>query len=117
MTKVLVVDDNPDICIIVSTALRGKGIDVRTAESGNDGVSVFLQFLPDIVLLDHKLPDMDGNDVAKKIKATGRKTDIIRMTGEDVAVNDVDMSLYVGKLQKPFKLADMVQYVEGYVKK
>ncbi|BAI61722.1 putative response regulator [Methanocella paludicola SANAE] len=115
--RVLVVDDNPDICDIVSIALKGKGIEVRTAETGNDGISIFLQFMPDIVLLDYKLPDMDGNDVAKKIKATGKATGIIRMTGENVIGNDVDMSLYVGKLQKPFKLAEMVQYVEDHIKK
>ncbi len=115
--RVLVVDDNPDICTIVSIALKGKGIDVRTAETGYDGINVFQEFHPDIVLLDYQLPDMDGNDVAKRIKDTGKKTDIIRMTGENVACNDVDMSLYVGRLQKPFKLAEMVQYVEDHMKK
>lgn len=115
--KVLVVDDNPDICDIVSMALKGKGIDVRTAETGNDGIVIFMEFSPDIVLLDHKLPDMDGNDVAKRIKDTGKKTDIIRMTGDSTTSNDVDMSLYAGRLQKPFKLAEMVQYVEDHMKK
>jgi len=39
------------------------------------------------------------------------------MTGENAASNDVDMSLYVGWLQKPFKLAEMVQYVEDHMKR
>ena len=115
--KVLVVDDDNDICGLVSIALKSKGIEVMTAETGSDGLSIFQEFHPDIVLLDHRLPDMTGNDVAKKIKESGKATDIITMTGENVSKDEVDSSLYAGWLQKPFKLADMVQYVETHMNK
>ena len=115
--KVLVVDDDSEICGLISIALKSKGMDVRTAETGSAGLTVFLEFHPDIVLLDHRLPDMNGNDVAKKIKETEKAADIITMTGENVSKDDVDMSLYAGWLQKPFKLVDMVRYVEEHIKK
>ena len=115
--KVLVVDDDSDICGLVSTALKNKGLDVRTAETGGAGLAVFQEFSPDIVLLDYRLPDMSGSDVAKKIKESGKASEIITMTGENVSKEDMDKSLYAGWLQKPFKLADMVRYVEGHIKK
>lgn len=119
VNKVLVVDDDTDICGLVSIALKGKGLDVRTAETGNTGISVFQEFHPDIVLLDHRLPDMNGNDVARKLKETpeGKAVMIITMTGTDIPGEDLDMTLYSGALKKPFKLSDMVQYVEQHMKK
>ncbi|HTY91371.1 MAG TPA: response regulator [Methanocella sp.] len=118
-SKVLVVDDDIDICGLISIALKGKGLEVRTAENGNAGISAFLEFQPDIVLLDHRLPDMTGNDVARKLKATpeGKAACIITMTGTDAFGEEIDMALYSGSLKKPFKLADMVQYVEQHMKK
>lgn len=117
VNKILVVDDNADICTLIRIALTNKGLDVRTAANGRDGVRVFCEFHPDVVLLDYILPDMNGNDVARTIKATGHVSYIITMTGEEVSPNDVDKSLYAGSLKKPFNLSDMVRYVESCMKK
>jgi DNA-binding response OmpR family regulator len=119
VNKVLVVDDDADICNLISIALTSKGIDVKSAETGGSGISTFFEFKPDIVLLDHRLPDMNGNDVARKIKESdaGKGVDIITMTGEEVSAEDLDKTLYSDKLKKPFKLADMVQFVEKHLKK
>jgi DNA-binding response OmpR family regulator len=115
--KILVVDDDTDICGLVSIALKSKGFEVKAVETGGDGVKAFIEIKPDIVLLDHRLPDMAGDDVARKIKATeaGKNVSIIMMSGEDTVRSDE--YLYCGTLKKPFKLSDMVEYVEKKLKK
>ncbi len=112
--SILVIDDDPDICEIVSMALSKKGFAIRTATSGEQGITVAREHMPDIVLLDNTLPDMEGKDVARVIKdiAGGKKVTIIMMTGKEVPRGEVDTALYAGCLKKPFRLSDMVEYME-----
>ena len=58
--RVLVVDDEPSICELLSMALRYEGWEVRTAHDGADAVRAAREFRPDAVVLDVMLPDMDG---------------------------------------------------------
>ena len=60
--RVLVVDDEPAICELLSMALRYEGWDVRTAPDGTEAVRTARDFRPDAVVLDVMLPDMDGLD-------------------------------------------------------
>jgi two-component system OmpR family response regulator len=112
--NILVIDDDPDICEIVSLALSKKGYVVRIAMSGEQGIAVAYEHMPDIVLLDNTLPDMDGKEVARRIKGTagGKKVTIVMMTGKEAPKGEIDTSLYSGCLKKPFRLSDMVEYVE-----
>jgi DNA-binding response OmpR family regulator len=112
--NILVIDDDPDICEIVSMALSKKDFAVRTAMSGEQGIAIAHEHMPDIVLLDNTLPDMDGKDVARRIKGAGggKKVTIVMMTGKEAPKAEIDTTLYSGCLKKPFKLSDMVEYVE-----
>ncbi len=111
---VLVVDDDPDICEIVSMALSKKGFIVRAAMSGEQGIALARESMPDIVLLDNTLPDIEGREVARRIKdmAGGEKAIIVMMTGKEAPRGEIDTALYSGCLKKPFKLSDMAEYVE-----
>ncbi len=115
--KVLIVDDEPNICELVSIALTGKGLYVRVAYTGEAGIKAFKEFGPDLVLLDHRLPDMGGDDVARWMREAGAPVSIIRISGQETSNEALDGSLYAGQLKKPFKLADMVEYVEEFLKK
>jgi len=112
--SVLVIDDDLDICEIVGMALSKKGFVVRTAVNGEEGIAIAHENMPDIVLLDNTLPDMDGKDVALRIKETagGKNTIIVMMTGKEAPKGEIDTTLYSGCLKKPFRLSDMVEYVE-----
>jgi DNA-binding response OmpR family regulator len=57
---------------------------------------------------------MDGKDVARRIKGAGggKKVTIVMMTGKEAPKAEIDTTLYSGCLKKPFKLSDMVEYVE-----
>lgn len=114
--KVLVVDDDPNICELVSIALSTKGYRVKTAQTGQEGITDVKEFLPDLILLDMTLPDMEGIDVAKKIKDTeeGKKAPILMMSGRSVSLSEVDGDLFAGILNKPFSLSDLAKETEKY---
>jgi two-component system KDP operon response regulator KdpE len=66
--RVLVVDDEPQICRALRRTLEGHGYEVRTVGSGEEALAT-LRWHPDIVLLDLMLPDVDGLDVSRHIRA------------------------------------------------
>jgi len=69
MAKILLVDDDQSILTIFETALKGAGFDTVTALDGKSGLEKASTEHPDLVLLDQVLPDMNGNDVLKTLKA------------------------------------------------
>ena len=60
MTKVLVVDDDTNICDLLKMYLEKEGYEVKTANDGVEGMTVFKMYEPDIVLLDIMMPKKDG---------------------------------------------------------
>ena len=67
--RILVVDDDPDLLNINSSILQSSGLEVIEAGTGNECISIAREILPDVILLDVNLPDMNGFDVCKQIKA------------------------------------------------
>ncbi len=116
--KVLVVDDSPEICELVSIALKNRGIEVRAVMTGKDGIEEYGRFEPDLVLLDNMLPDLAGEEVARMLKkmAAGKKAQIIAMSGLEPAGEEIDSTLYAGHLKKPFRISEMVEYIEARLK-
>jgi two-component system, OmpR family, phosphate regulon response regulator OmpR len=70
MTTVLVVDDDPDVCDLVTYKLRKSGYEVRRAMDGDEAIKSVAAQLPDIVLLDVMMPGENGLDLARDLKAT-----------------------------------------------
>ena len=66
--KILIIDDEEDLCAMVSLRFECLGFDVRCAFSGMDGLKVMAEFQPDVVLLDVVMPLMDGWEVCRRIK-------------------------------------------------
>lgn len=66
--RVLVIEDHPDTADFLSRYARLLGCEVRTAYSGSEALETALQFLPQIVLLDIGLPDMDGWELARRLR-------------------------------------------------
>lgn len=116
--KVLVVDDDPGICDLVKIALSSKGFVVKTAGTGEEAIKCVAEFVPDLILLDRQLPDMDGKEVARKIKESeiSKNADIIMMTGENMTEKDLDVNYFAGVLNKPFRLADLAGNLSKYLK-
>ncbi|QXV63814.1 response regulator [Mucilaginibacter sp. 21P] len=77
--KVLVIDDDPDILEIISMVLDSSGFDVLTADNGSNVGELVSSFVPDIILLDVMIGNMDGRDICKALKSSAEtfKTPII----------------------------------------
>ncbi|MBI2622519.1 MAG: response regulator [Candidatus Levybacteria bacterium] len=68
MAKILLVDDDQDLSVVFSTALKKAGFEVVTAATGEDGLSKAKTENPNLILFDQILPDIKGNEALKKLK-------------------------------------------------
>ena len=101
--KILVVDDEEYICEILHEFLSLQGYQVDTAANGEDALKKYEADLPDVVLLDIKMPGMGGVDILRRIKEIDSKPGIVMLSafGDEETVNEV---LQMGAdyyLQKP----------------
>ncbi|MCR4318745.1 MAG: sigma-54 dependent transcriptional regulator [Candidatus Brocadiaceae bacterium] len=79
-TSVLIIDDEVDMCEMLSHVLNQAGFTTYTAHDGNTGLEVFNKESPSVVILDLRMPGMNGMDVLKQIKHTGSETPVIIVT-------------------------------------
>jgi PAS domain S-box-containing protein len=89
-TRILVVDDEPGILKLFSTILRGAGYEVWEASSGRQGLQVTRERRPDLVVLDVMLPDLNGIDVCRQIKADAALLDIFVVLVSGKAISAAD---------------------------
>jgi len=116
--SVLVVEDEPDIIMLIQRSLSLKNFNVIQASSGTQALASFDQTTPDVVLLDIMMPDMDGFEVCRRIKEKpeGRNIPVIFLTvrsqEEDVARSKaVGAAGYITKPFDPFKLVEDIEKI------
>src|SRR5437773_1259346 len=85
MSKILVIDDEQSIRDLLDRLLRRKGYDVIVAESGQKGLECFRRERPDVIVLDLKMPEMDGLTVLRQIRSLNRSQPVIVLTGSRTA--------------------------------
>jgi CheY-like chemotaxis protein len=86
--KILVVDDEVAVCAALRDFLERKGYQVSVAYSGQEALEVYQRERPHVVLLDIRMPEMDGLEVLRRLKAIDPKASVIMLTAvheEDVA--------------------------------
>ena len=83
MRSILIVEDDPLVRKTLASQLAKKGFDIALAETGEAGVKAFAEAPPDLVLLDVRLPDVDGLEVLRRIKDRDRRAVILVMTAFD----------------------------------
>ena len=108
--QVLVVDDEPSIVDAVATALRYEGFEVREARTGRAALSAAQESPPDLLILDVMLPDLNGLEVTRRLRADGVRVPVLFLTARD-SVEDKVAGLTVGGddyVTKPFSLAEIV---------
>ena len=81
MAKILVIDDEQGIRHLLDTLLRRKGYDVVLADGGQKGLELFRRERPDVVVLDLKMPEMDGVTVLQQIRSVDLNQPVIILTG------------------------------------
>jgi len=109
MTKILVIEDDPNIADVVRQGLTLRGFDVQLAETGDQGLDAAQLSNPDLVVLDLILPDVDGIEVCRQLRASS-DMGIIILTARDV-VGERVRGLEAGAddyLPKPFALEELL---------
>jgi two-component system, OmpR family, response regulator MprA len=117
--KVLVVDDDPAVSAALERALRLEGYEVETAADGSKGLEALALDPPDAVVLDLGLPDIDGLEVCKRMRAAKNDTPVLMLTARD-AVNDRVQGLDAGAddyLVKPFALAELLARLRALLRR
>lgn len=119
MAKVLVVDDEPNICALLSATLRLVEFEVQVAHSGREALAAAEQYQPDLVVLDVMLPDLDGFEVARKLREKGQTTPVLFLTARH-SVEDRISGLTVGAddyVTKPFSLEEVVLRIRAILRR
>jgi len=117
--RVLVVDDEANIAELVAMALRYEGFEVRAAHTGSKAVSAAKEFRPDAVVLDIMLPDFDGLEVLRRMRATEPDVPVVFLTARD-SVEDRVAGLTAGGddyVTKPFSLEELVARLRGLLRR
>jgi two-component system, OmpR family, response regulator len=106
----LIVDDEENLRSMLAAALRHHGFEVSTVANGRDALSAVTELSPDLVLLDVMLPDLDGFEVCRRLRAGGDRTPVLFLTARE-ATEDKVRGLTLGGddyVQKPFSLEELV---------
>ena len=118
MSKILVVDDELNICELLKLYLENEGYTVFTANDGQAAVTAFQQKAPDLVLLDIMLPKMDGWQVCREIRKTS-SAPIIMLTAKGETFDKV-LSLELGAddyISKPFRLRELMARIKTVLRR
>lgn len=117
--RVLVVDDEPMLGELLTTALRYEGWHVESALTGRAAVKTAAALDPDVVVLDVMLPDMSGFDVLRRLRDTGPRLPVLFLTARD-AVEDRIAGLTAGGddyVTKPFSLEEVVARLRALLRR
>ncbi|MBE6478170.1 MAG: response regulator transcription factor [Propionibacteriaceae bacterium] len=117
--RVLAVDDEPSLTELLSMAMRYEGWDPSTAASGSEAVRVARDVHPDAVVLDMMLPDFDGLEVMRRIRAEQPEVPVIFLTAKD-AVNDRINGLTAGGddyVTKPFSVEEVMARLRALLRR
>jgi DNA-binding response OmpR family regulator len=114
--KILAIDDESDLLLIIKTALFAEGYDVLTATNGPDGLALASDHIPDLIILDMMMPEMDGFEVLKELRASDKTAGIpvIMLTGvsEKAKIRtalDQGIDYYI---VKPFEFHDLLSKIK-----
>lgn len=109
---VLVVDDDLDILSLIAAVLQQEGYEVQTAADGHEGLLVVEQLMPSLVLLDLKMPVMNGWEFARELRARyATQVPIVVLTASMYGEREAREIGADGWLDKPFDLDSLVAAV------
>ena len=113
-TRILIVDDEPNIVVSLEFLMRQKGYETQVARDGEEALAAVESFRPDLVLLDVNVPRRDGFEVCQKLRADGwTELKIVMLTakGRDI---EIEKGLALGAdayVTKPFSTRELVARV------
>lgn len=109
--RMLIIDDAFNVQMLIEEALRGSGVEIRTATDGASGWEQVSEFLPDLVVLDLALPEMSGWEVLQRMRADPQTASIpvlvVTAHGQSAMAADVREAGAEAFLEKPFRPGDL----------
>ncbi len=119
--NILCVEDNPDNMLLMQRALESRGYKLIKAKNGEEGVAMAEEEDVDLILLDINLPDIDGYEVARRIRSSSRNklayTPIIAITANALK-GDAEKALSAGcdvYMSKPINIRELWARVEAFL--
>ena len=112
MKKVLVVDDDQDILYIVKQILTSYGFEVRLHSTGLNVPDIVLDFQPDLILLDVRLPGKSGTEICKELKEQNCVIPIILFSAHAQQANFLELFGADAFMSKPFDVKNLVNTVK-----
>ena len=116
---ILVVDDEESLTDLVSSALRFAGYETRSASNGFDALRAVKDHMPDLVVLDVNMPEMDGFEVCRRLRRDGVTVPVIFLTARD-DIDDKRTGFRQGGddyLTKPFSLEELGLRIEALLRR
>ena len=113
--KVLLVEDEQTLAMIIKDTLEGQGFLIHTAADGEEGLRLFFDLHPDVLVADVMMPRMDGFEMVRRIRQTDRSTPVLFLTARS-AVNDVVEGFELGAndyLKKPFGMQELIVRIKA----
>ncbi len=117
-TKILLIDDDPNICDLIKIYLESEGYEIKVASDGVEGLTFFKMYEPDLVLLDIMLPKKDGWQICREIREQSSKP-IIMVTAKNEVFDKV-LGLELGAddfITKPFNIKELSARVKAVLRR
>jgi DNA-binding response OmpR family regulator len=116
---ILIVEDEYAVARGIQYALEQEGYDVTVARKGSEGLDFATRQAPDLVILDVRLPDMDGFEVLRRLRGAGNKAPVMFLTARDEEMDKV-VGLELGAddyLGKPFGLRELMSRIKALLRR
>jgi len=116
--RVLIVEDDPSIALVEQKALEHEGFEVAVCAGGAEALESIAGWVPDLVLLDQRLPDIDGLEVLRTIRTTSQVPVVVvtALDGEELVVESLDLGAD-DYIVKPFKTPELMARVRAVIRR
>lgn len=117
--RLLLADDDDNLRLMLEAALRHHGYEVTAVASGREALAAAASGAPELIVLDVMMPDLDGFEVCRRLRAEGRRTPVVFLTASD-ATEDKVRGLTLGGddyVVKPFSLDELVARADAVLRR
>ena len=118
-TRILLVEDEADLSLIVADTLRGQGYEIITASDGKEGLEKYKSEGADIVIADVMMPQKDGFSMAREIRKLSSIIPLLFLTAKST-IEDVEVGFEIGAndyLKKPFELRELIVRIKALLRR